>query len=50
MPEWIQGKGFWLVQATDYPSPAELKAEMDALEMKIQAAERFYAAQKECAV
>lgn len=47
MPEWIPGKGFWLVQATDFPSRTELKREMDALEQQIQAAERFHAAAKE---
>lgn len=46
MPEWIPGKGFWLVQATSYPTQAELKAEMDSLELKIQAAERYWAERK----
>jgi len=50
MPEWIPGKGFWLVQATVHPSPTELKREMDELEMKIQEAERYWAERKKCAV
>lgn len=47
MPEWIPGGGFWLVQATIHKTPAELKVEMDALEMKLLAAERYWAAKKE---
>lgn len=46
MTEWLNGGGFYLVQATQERSKAELKAEMDALELQIQAAERYWAARK----
>ena len=47
MTDWINGGGFYLVQATVHPTPAELKVEMDALEMKLEAAEHYWAAKKE---
>lgn len=47
MPEWIPGKGFWLIQAKTFPTPSELKTRMDALELKIQEAERYHASRKE---
>jgi len=50
MPEWIPGKGFWLVQATNHPLQSELKREMDELEQRIQEAERYWAAKKAYAV
>ena len=47
MINWLNGgNGIYLVQATQHPSAAELKAEMDALELQIQAAECYWAAKK----
>lgn len=44
MTEWLNGgSGIYLVQATQVKSKLELKAEMDALELQIQAAERYWA-------
>ena len=47
MVEWINGGGFYLVQAMREYSAAELKAGMETLELQIQAAELYWAAQKE---
>ncbi|MFC5587576.1 hypothetical protein ACFPRA_01465 [Sporosarcina soli] len=47
MPNWINGGGFWLVQSTEPYNAERIKQEMEALEQQIQAAERYWAAQKE---
>lgn len=47
MTDWINGGGFYLVQSSEPYDKDKLKKEMDALELKIQAAERYWAAQKE---
>ena len=48
MPNWINGgNGIYLVQATEPYDADKLKREMDELELEIQAAERYWAAQKE---
>lgn len=46
MPNWINGGGFYLVQAMREYSAAELKSEMDELEAEIQRAERYWAERK----
>lgn len=46
MTEWINGGGFYLVQSTHVLSMEERKARMDALELKLQEAERYFAERK----
>lgn len=46
MPNWINGGGFSLVQATREYSAEELKREMNELEAEIQKAERYWAERK----
>lgn len=47
MTKWMNsGNGIYLVQAMRVKSKAELKVEMDALELQIQEAERYWAERK----
>ena len=46
MPEWIEGPGFYVVQPTGSVDKEKLKAEMDALEIKLQEAEACIASRK----
>ncbi|BAQ11341.1 type 4 fimbrial biogenesis protein pilo [Bacillus sp. OxB-1] len=46
MPEWIKGPGFYVIQPTGPVDKEILKAEMDALEIKLREAEARIAARK----
>ena len=46
MTDWINGGGFYLVQATEPYDAEKLKREMAELEAEIQTAERYWAERK----